>query len=112
MSYDVLIIKPRDNSVENLSTVEDVAPLGEKYLVESAINTVFPGAINGVWQCSEFSVEALISGNPVESVHITLRFGDSWSETSEAHFLNLTACICSKIDAVAFSVSDNSKLSP
>lgn len=112
MSFNILIIKPSEISVEDLSAVEAIDPLGEISIVESTINSVFPGAVNGVWQCEEFSVETLINGNPVESAHITLHFGNSWSETSETNFLSFVSSICRKINAVAFSVSDNSKLAP
>ncbi|WP_074870807.1 hypothetical protein [Atopomonas hussainii] len=112
MSFDVLIIKPSEVSVEDLSEVAAVDPLGDISFVESAINLVFPGAVNGVWLSEEFSVEALINGTPAESAQITLRFGNSWSEASEANFLSFLSSICRKIDAVAFAVSDNSKLAP
>jgi hypothetical protein len=112
MSFDVILIKPNDLSTEDLSAVEDVALLGNKEFVETAIGLSFPGAVNGIWQSNEFSVEALLSGNPVESVHITVHFGDAWSETSEAQLLSLITVICHKTGAVAFSISDNSKLAP
>jgi hypothetical protein len=112
MSFDVILIKPNDLSIDDLSAVEDVMLLGDKEFVEAAIDQSFPEAVNGLWQSEEFSIEALISGNPVESVHITAHFGDSWSEASEAKLLSLITIICHKIGAVAFSISDNSKLAP
>ena len=112
MSFDVILIKPNDLSIEDLSAVEDVMLLGDKGFVEAAIGLSFPGAVNGAWKSEEFSIEALISGNPVGSVHITAHFGDAWSETSEAKLLSLIAVICHKTGAVAFSISDNSKLAP
>lgn len=112
MSFDVILIKPNDLSTEDLSTVEDVALLGDKVFVETAVGLPFPGAMNGIWQSNEFSVEALISGNPVESVHIKVHFGDAWSETSEAKLLILITVICHKTGTIAFSIFDNSKLAP
>lgn len=112
MSFDVILIKPNDLSTEELSEVEDIALLGDKEFVETVIGLSFPGAVNAIWQSNEFSVEALLSGDPVESVHITVHFGDAWSETSEAQLLSLITVICHKIGAVAFSISDNSKLAP
>ena len=112
MSFDVILIKPNDLSIEDLSSVEDVMQLGDKEFVEAAIGLSFPGAVNGLWQSEEFSIEALINGNPVESVHITAHFGDAWAEASEAKLLSLITVICHEIGAVAFSISDNSKLAP
>lgn len=112
MSFNVILIKPNNLSTEDLSAVEDVVLLGNKSFVETAIGLSFPGAVNGIWQSNEFSVEALLSGNPVESVHITIQFGDAWSETSETQLLSLITVICHKTGAVAFSISDNSKLAP
>ncbi|WP_287029711.1 hypothetical protein [Pseudomonas sp. UBA6310] len=112
MSFDVILIKPNDLSIEDLSSVEDVMQLGDKEFVEAAIGLSFPGAVNSLWQSKEFSIEALINGNPVESVHITAHFGDAWTEASEAKLISLITVICHETGAVAFSISDNSKLAP
>ena len=112
MSFDVILIKPNDLSIEDLSSVEDVMQLGDKEFVKAAIDLSFPGAVNGLWQSEDFSIEALINGNPVESVHITAHFGDAWAEASEAKLISLITVICHGTGAVAFCISDNSKLAP
>jgi hypothetical protein len=96
MSFDVLIIKPSNATIEDLSAVEDVAPLGETLIVENAINSAFPGAVNGIWQSRDFSVEAQISGNPVESAHLTVHFASTWAKASEIQLLKCITTLCQK----------------
>ncbi|HHP5490043.1 TPA: hypothetical protein ACSCYS_000356 [Aeromonas veronii] len=112
MSFDLVVIKPCNRSIADLSEVEDVIPLGSKELISTKVTQYFPNAIEGVWLSDEFSVEVFISGEPVISVHITIHFGNGWSKNSEAKLLIMIAAICRSIDASAFSLSDNTKLAP
>ncbi len=112
MSFDVIILKPIDISIEDLSEIDNIEQLGKREIVEHIVNQSFPAAVDGVWLTDEFSVEALLSGEPVDSIHLTLRFGDSWSENSETQFLKRIESICQKLQSVAFSVSDNTRLAP
>jgi len=113
MSFDIIIIKPTDKSVTDISSVENVAPLGTRSIVESAFNHVFPGCIEGVFISGErFAVELSLSGEPIEAAHLSLRFGSSWSENVEREFQDLLYSVCQSLGGVAFAVSDNSRMAP
>lgn len=45
MSFDLVLIKPCNNSIANLSEVEDVMPLGSKELISTKVTQYFPNAI-------------------------------------------------------------------
>lgn len=113
MSFDIVILKPSDMSVDDISEVNEVAPLGKTESVSKEFDQAFPGCLKGGFiSNSGYSVELTLSGEPVESVHLTLRYGQSWSETSEASFIGLLSSVCRLLGGVAFAVSDNSRVAP
>ena len=112
MSFDI-IIRPTDLAVDDISAVEDVITLGTAEDVSAAFNRVFPSCIDGAFISGEhYSVELVLSGAPVESAHLALRYGRSWSEVIEKQFVASLSSVCLSIGGVAFAVSDNSRIAP
>ena len=113
MSVDLIVLKPTDPSADELSEVESVSPLGTTASVSLAFNNVFPGCSERPFIIGEeFAVELSLSGEPVESAHLALRFGNSWSEKSKAQFHTLLSQVCLSLGGIAFAVSDNTKVAP
>ena len=113
MSFDLIVLKPNDPTVAELSAVESTSPLGTTACVSLALNQAFPGCVEGPFLFGEeFAVELSLSGEPVESVHLALRFGRSWSESSETRFHALLSQACLSLGGIAFAISDNSRVAP
>lgn len=112
MSFDIIILKPTDASISDLSEVDDVVMLGSAEAVSAAFNAAFPSCFNGVFVSGEGdAVEGSLSGDPVQSIHLALRFGHQGSGDSTAEFLTTLGDICQQLGAIAFAVSDNSRIS-
>ena len=113
MSFDIIVLKPSRLAVENLAEVETVSPLGSFEVVSQLFNSTFPGCLEGAFlQGGDYSVELSLSGQPVESAHLSLRFGPSWDPQGEAHFQKQLTSVCCPSGWVAFAVSDNSRITP
>ena len=113
MSFDVIVLKPSDPSVADITAVDQVSPLGSGESVAQAFEDVFPGcSTQGAIGAGGSVVELRLSGTPVQSVHLTLRYGQSWSEARSIEFIRLLSRVCSSLDAVAFAVMDNSRIAP
>jgi hypothetical protein len=113
MSFDIIVLKPTDVSVDDISDVADVVPIGNVDDVSAAFDSVFPNCLQGVFIDGEdYSVEGFVSGNPVQSVHLALRSGGQSSGDTTTIFLAGLADLCRRLNAVAFAVSDNSRLAP
>ncbi len=113
MSFDIIIFKPTNPTIDDISAVEDVIPLGATDIVSKVFNHAFPGCIERAFiSGNDFSVELMLSGEPVESAHLTLQFGQSWADKSERNFQVLLAEACRALGGVAFAVSDNSRIAP
>ncbi|NMG34839.1 hypothetical protein GRF61_10340 [Azoarcus sp. TTM-91] len=113
MSFDIIILKPSEASVTDLTEVEEVDTLGSFEAVSQIFNAAFPGCMDGGFLCGDdYSVELSLSGQPVESAHLTLRFGQSWDTQGEAHFEQQLTSTCGPSGWVAFAVSDNSRITP
>ncbi len=109
MSYDIILLKPADPRTDDLSNIEDVVEMGEETSIITSIEQVFPGCTQGVFTKDEsFTVEGSLSGNPVTSIHLSLRFGSAWSDSSFNVFLGQLSQLCNSLQAHAYSVSDNS----
>ncbi|WP_141248877.1 hypothetical protein [Pseudomonas sp. HAR-UPW-AIA-41] len=113
MSFDIIVIKPADSSITDLTEVEETTPLGSADAVAEKFNSIFPGCLeDGFVSGANYSVEISLSGGPVESAHLTLHFGPSWSNQAENYFMQQLTSICSSTDWVAFAVSDNARIAP
>lgn len=113
MSFDLIVLKPTDSTVAKLSEVEDVSPIGTTASVARAFDQAFPGCVERPFIVGEeFAVEISLSGEPVESAHVALRFGREWSKSSEARFHALLSQACLSLGGIAFAVSDNSRVAP
>lgn len=114
MSFDIIILKPTDLTIEDISDVGDVVPLGVTDVVAAVFEREFPGCIeNGCFVSGElYAVELTLNGEPVESAHMSLRFGEAWSDEAETQFNALLAKVCLALGALAFAISDNSRLAP
>lgn len=114
MSFDIIILKPTDLTIEDITAVGDVVPLGATKLVAAVFEREFPGCIeNGCFVSGElYAVELTLNGEPVESAHMSLRFGDAWSDEAESQFNALLAKVCLALEALAFAISDNSRIAP
>ena len=81
MSIDIIILKPIDQNATDLTAVASVIDIGRPEIVKVALNSVFPGCTDGEFVTGEeYSLEATLSGDPVSSIHLTLRHGSAWSE--------------------------------
>ncbi|WP_234779175.1 hypothetical protein [Pseudomonas coronafaciens] len=113
MSFDIIILKPTDLSVNDLSTVEDVLDIGCPEAVITLLEQVFPGCAQGAFLDGErYSLESVQNGDPVTTIHLTLRYGRAWSEATSAEFLTLLLRLCELLRSAAFAVSDNSRITP
>lgn len=113
MSFDIIILKPTDSAVNDISAVKDVAPLGSSASVSEVFNKAFPGCTEGVFISGDhYAVELSLIGEPVESAHLALRYGKSWSENTETQFQELLSSVCRSLGGIAFAVSDNSRVAP
>ncbi|BCM10472.1 hypothetical protein ACI2S5_26155 [Ralstonia nicotianae] len=113
MSFDIIILKPANCDVKDLTSIQGADPIGAPKSVHDECDSVFPGAATGSHLNREyFAVEVSTSGSPVTSVHMALRFGAAWSDETYTPFIEHLARLCHKLGCVAFAVSDNSRLAP
>jgi len=58
MSFDIIILKPTDSSISDLSEVNDVVLLGSAEVVSAAFNAAFPNCFDGAFLSGEdYAVE-------------------------------------------------------
>lgn len=108
MSYDIIILKPMGPGTDDLANVDEVLEIGDEASVLRSLAHVLPGCIQEVFAKDEsFTVEGSLSGKPVTSIHLSLRFGTCWSDSSFDVFLALLSELCDSLQTHAFSVSDN-----
>ncbi|WP_137189789.1 hypothetical protein [Stenotrophomonas rhizophila] len=113
MSFDIIILKPTEPSANDLSNVEDVLDIGSPEAVITFLELVFPGCAQGAFSDGErYALESAQCGDPVTTLHLTLRYGPAWSEAACAEFLTLLSRLCQLLQSVAFAVSDNSRITP
>ena len=113
MSFDIIILKPSIVTITDLNEVVEVGPLGSSEAVSQVFSAAFPGCLESGFVCGDgYSVELSLNGQPVESAHLTLRFGQSWDIQGEAHFQQQLTNACCTSGWVAFAVSDNSRITP
>ena len=113
MSFDVIVLKPSDPSVDDITAVDEVSPLGDAESVSQVFEEAFPGcSTQGYFGPGGSVVELRFSGTPVQSAHITLRYGQSWSEVRSSEFTRLLSRVCNSLNAVAFAVMDNARIAP
>lgn len=113
MSFDIIILKPADLSETDLSNVEDVLDIGCPEAVSTFLELVFPGCVQGAFSADErYSLESAQNGDPVTTLHLTLRYGRAWSEAADTEFMTLLSRLCRLLQSVAFAVSDNSRIAP
>lgn len=111
MSFDIIILKPLNIDAEDLADVESLSDIGTLDSVNATLDSIFPGCAQGTCTVGEsYSVESTQSGDPVSSVHLTLRFGSAWSEAVNEDFLALLSMLCQRLQSYAFAVSDNSRI--
>lgn len=88
MSFDIIVLKPGDRDAESLSNVLEVTPFGDAESVREAFESKFPGATTGGFANDEaYSLEVRLANDPVSSAHLTLRFGQTWSASSNEQFI-------------------------
>ena len=113
MSFDIVVLKLADPGEKDLSNVEAVLDIGCPQAIIASLELVFPGCVQGAFLDGErYSLESALNGDPVSSIHLTLRFGRAWSEAANAEFVALLSTLCQQLQSVAFAVSDNSRLTP
>ncbi|MET4615781.1 hypothetical protein ABIA71_001347 [Stenotrophomonas sp. 2619] len=113
MSFDIIILKPTDLSENDLSAVEDVLDIGSPEAVITFLERVFPGCAHGAFLDGErYVLESAQNGDPVTTIHLTLRYGRAWSEAACSDFMDLLSRLCELLQSVAFAVSDNSRMAP
>lgn len=111
MSFDTVILKPTDWNASDLASVESVLDIGTPETVTRILELVFPGCTTEEFRSGdEYSLDVIQSGNPVSSIHLTLRFGAAWSEASKSLFISLVSTLCNELKSQAFAVSDNSRI--
>lgn len=113
MSFDIIILKPTDVSAGDLAGVDDVLDIGCSEAVSTFLELVFPGCTQGAFSVGElYSLESAQNGDPVTTIHLTLRYGRAWTEAANDEFLTLLLRLCQLLQSVAFAVSDNSRMAP
>lgn len=113
MSFDIIILNPSKTTTADLTEVEAISPLGSFETVSQLFNSTFPGCLEGGFLHGEnYSVELSLRGLPVESAHLSLRFGQSWDIQGEVDFHKSLTSVCCSVGWVAFVVSDNSRIAP
>jgi len=113
MSFDIIILKPADLSENDLSAVEDVLDIGSPEAVITFLERVFPGCAHGAFLDGErYALESAQNGDPVTTIHLTLRYGRAWSGAACSDFMDLLSRLCELLQSVAFAVSDNSRMAP
>lgn len=113
MSFDIVVLKLEGPGEKDLSNVEAVQDIGCPQAVIASLELVFPGCVQSAFSDGErYSLESALNGDPVSSIHLTLRFGRAWSEAANAEFMALLSTLCQRLQSVAFAVSDNSRLAP
>ncbi|MEQ4285077.1 hypothetical protein [Pseudomonas syringae] len=112
MSYDIIILKPVGSRTNNLADVDEVLDIGDEALLLRSLALVFPGCIQGVFVKDEsFTIEGSLSGKPVTSIHLSLKFGACWSDSSFSVVQGLLSELCDSLQTHAFSVTDNTLIS-
>ncbi|WP_240458988.1 hypothetical protein [Stenotrophomonas maltophilia] len=113
MSFDIVVLKLEDLGEKDLSNVEAVQDIGCPQAIIASLELVFPGCVQGAFSDGErYSLESALNGDPVSSIHLTLRFGRAWSEAANSEFMALLSTLCQRLQSVAFAVSDNSRITP
>jgi hypothetical protein len=113
MSFDIVILKPTDPSTDDLLAIESVMDIGSPTSVSASLEFVFPGCTHGAFSVGEaYSVESAQSGDPVTSIHLTLRYGSGCTESTNDEFLALLSNLCQLLQSQAFAVSHNSRIAP
>lgn len=111
MSFDIIILRPTDLSIKDLAPVESVEDIGSPASVTTSMDLVFPGCTQGAFSTGDcYFVESALSGDPVTSIHLTLRYGSAWSESANGEFLVLLSRLCQRLQSQAYAVSDNSRI--
>jgi len=111
MSIDLIILSPLDDYASDLTEVDDFRDLASAITVLDIIGESFPGTANGLFSYNdEYAVEVMVSGDPVQSLHLTLHYGSNWSDESHERFLLQLSSVCAVLGAQAFAVSDNSRI--
>ncbi|RMV81475.1 hypothetical protein ALP03_100951 [Pseudomonas amygdali pv. tabaci] len=112
MSYDIIILKPVGSRTDNLADVDEVLDIGDEALVLRSLALVLPGCIQGVFVKDEsFTIEGSLSGKPVTSIHLSLKFGACWSDSFFSVVQGLLSELCDSLQTHAFSVTDNTLIS-
>jgi hypothetical protein len=112
-SFDIIILKPTYLSENDLLNVKDVLDIGCPKVVTTFLELVFPECVQGAFSDGErYSLESARNGDPVTTIHLTLRYGRAWSEATNAEFVTLLLKLCQLLQSVAFAVSDNSRITP
>jgi hypothetical protein len=122
MSFDIIVIKPR-RRLRSLTewAADDVAdPLGTPAEMREQCLKAFPEVRwsterLGLYhpQNDDCAVEFSIPNDEQPaSLHVTLRFGPSWSDQQRERFYAQMARLCEAPRWQAFSVSDSSALLP
>ena len=100
MGFDIIVLKPTDTSVVDISEVSELVPLGTVEVVSAAFHSMFPNCLKGAFVCGEaYSVEGSL-------------VGVNYLGRSASDFLAVLTDVCRRLDAIAFAVSNNSRLSP
>jgi len=111
MSFDIIILRPTDLGINDLADVESVEDIGLTASVSTSLDLVFPGCAQGAFAMGDYYVfESVLSGDPVTSIHLTLRYGSAWCESAYGEFLASLSRLCHQLQSQAYAVSDNSRI--
>src|SRR3979490_1559575 len=100
MSFDIIILKPTDMCTSDLTAIERVMDIGSPASVSTSLDSIFPGCTHGVFSAGDsYSVESVQSGDPVTSIHLTLRYGSTWSDATNVEFLALVSSLCQQLQS-------------
>ncbi|WP_110968826.1 hypothetical protein [Pseudomonas huaxiensis] len=111
MSFDIVLLKPVNLNASDLADIEEVTEVGPSAAVLALLEQVFPGCTQEVFTKGEsFSVESSLAGDPVTSIHMTLRFGSAWSESDHDDFFAPLSNLCKVLELQAYAMTDNSRI--
>ena len=111
MSFDIVLLKPVNLNASDLTDIDEVTEVGPSSAVLALLEQVFPGCTQGVFSKGKsFSVESSLTGDPVTSIHMTLRFGSALSESDHDDFFTPLSNLCEVLELQAYAVTDNSRI--
>ncbi len=98
MSFDIIILKPKSslNSIESLEDIEETDEFGMASDTLSEFEKNFEKKDEGIFSGSGgYLVDLSAPEDQSEALHLSLHFGDSWSDDEDKDFHRRLESLCS-----------------